>query len=328
MNTTFWGPSGWEFLHTLTFIYPEHPSYNDKVKMQNFMNSINYILPCKYCRLSFTKYSQSLPINDYLDSKDKMIEWLYKIHNKVNKKLRKQGFCKYDNPELSFVKNKYKKNIEHIYTLCKNKTYKSYNDNDNDTHTSSEDSITYICNLGRDFLGSIIFNYQGYFSNCHTGDEKVKIVSVYNIFFNSIIPLISSYIEKICKERHINKKRLNNIDTSNNIDTVNNVSRYIYTKNKNKNKLFQIRTILTENEAYTKLIKWFYNCDELFSRNDKFKTFEDYMNYYSKNIVLTCNRPFDIKGDIIKSCRKITLNIKHKIIKNKYKTKKSIKNKL
>ena len=33
MNTTFWGPSGWEFLHTLTFIYPIKPTFNDKVKI-------------------------------------------------------------------------------------------------------------------------------------------------------------------------------------------------------------------------------------------------------------------------------------------------------
>ena len=56
MNTTFWGPSGWEFLHTLTFIYPESPSINDKVKMKNMMSLLCFILPCKYCRLSFTKY--------------------------------------------------------------------------------------------------------------------------------------------------------------------------------------------------------------------------------------------------------------------------------
>ena len=292
MNTTFWGPSGWEFLHTLTFIYPESPSYNDKVKMQNFMNSINYILPCKYCRISFTKYSKSLPIHDYLESREKMIVWLYKIHNKVNKKLRKQGFCKYDNPELSIVKEKYKSILEHIYSLCQNK--------DKDT----QDSISYICNLGRDFLGSIVFNYQGYFSNCHSGDEKVKIVSVYTTFFNSILPLISSYIEKI------QKGILSNSNSNSNT-----VSRYTYTK-KNKDKLFKIRTILTQNEAYTKLIKWFYNCKELCTLSDKFNTFEDYMSYYSKHIVLTCNKPVDIKGDIIKSCRKITLNIKHKIIRN------------
>jgi len=216
MNTTFWGPSGWEFLHTLTFIYPEKPSYNDKVKMQHFMNSINYILPCKYCRISFTKYSQSLPINDYLDSREQIIEWLYKIHNKVNKKLRKQGFCKYDNPELSTVKDKYKTILEHITSLCKKKT--QYKTQHNDKQI--QDSVTYICNLGRDFLGSIVFNYQGYFSNCHSGDEKVKIVSVYHTFFNSIILLISSYIEKLQKED------INNNNTNTNCnDNTNTVSR-------------------------------------------------------------------------------------------------------
>ena len=181
MNTTFWGPSGWEFLHTLTFLYPEQPSYNDKVKMQNFMKSISFILPCKYCRISFTKYSNSLPITDYLDTKETMVEWLYKIHNKVNKKLRGQGFCKYENPDLNNVKNKYKPILEHITNLC------SHNTNTN----TRQEIINYICNLGRDFLGSIIFNYQGYFSNCHSGDEKIQIVTTYNTFFNSIIPLIS-----------------------------------------------------------------------------------------------------------------------------------------
>ena len=318
MNTTFWGPSGWEFLHTLSFIYPDKPSYNDKVKMQHFMNSINYILPCKYCRISFTKYTKSLPIDDYLESKDKMVEWLYKIHNKVNKKLRKQGFCKYENPELSLVKDKYKSILEQLYSICKNK--KNINNNN-----CIQDSVTYICNLGRDFLGSIVFNYQGYFSNCHSGDEKVKIVSVYHTFFNSIIPLISSYIYKIQKEL-INNNTNTNTNCNNNTNTV---SRYIYTKDKqyNKDKQFKIRTILTQNEAYTKLIKWFYNCKELCSESihNSFKTFEDYMSYYSKNIVLTCNTPVDIKGDIIKSCRKITLTIKHKMIRNSNRNRKHTK---
>jgi hypothetical protein len=278
MNTTLWGPSGWTFLHTLTFIYPDKPSYNDKVKMQNFMKSINSILPCKYCRISFTKYTQNLPIDNYLDSRDSLIEWLYKIHNKVNKKLRIQGFCKYDNPDINIVKDKYSSIIEHINILCKSKRNKNEN---------IQDIITYICNLGRDFLGSVIFNYQGYFSNCHSGDEKVKIVYVYNSFFNSIIPLISSYIVKICNDS--NDK--------------------IYNDSGNY-KLFKIRNILSQNEAYTKLIKWFYNCNILCSFDDKFKSLEEYINYYSKNIVLSCNTPVDIKGEIIKSCRKTTKSVK------------------
>ena len=93
----------------LTFIYPEQPSYSDKVKMQQFMKSISYILPCKYCRISFAKYSISLPIIDYLDNREKMIEWLYKIHNKVNKKLIKHvssnTYCKLHLKNLNNVSN-------------------------------------------------------------------------------------------------------------------------------------------------------------------------------------------------------------------------------
>ena len=275
MNTTFWGPSGWQFLHTLTFIYPEQPSYTDKVKLQNFMKSVSYILPCKYCRISFTKYSTTLPIADYLDNRETLINWLYKIHNKVNKKLRSQGFCKYENPELKHVINHYTPIIDKINNLC----------NTNTNTNTVQDIITYICNLGRDFLGSIVFNYQGYFSNCHSGDEKIQILSTYNSFFNSIIPLICSYLSKMNK------------------DCAMNVSRYETSKKLKINNLFRIRYILSQNEAYTKLINWFYNANMLCSFDDKFKSFDYYMKYYSKHIVLSCSNPLDIKGDIIKSCR-------------------------
>ena len=288
MNTTLWGPSGWIFLHTLTFIYPETPSYTDKVAMQNFMNSISYILPCKYCRISFTKYSNSLPIIDYLDNRDKAIEWLYKMHNKVNKKLRSQGFCKYSNPELSLIKERYKTIIDHINNLCS-----SHNHNQ-----SVQNIITYICNLGMDFLGRIVFNYQGYFSNCYSGDEKIKIVSVYHTFFNSIIPLICSYISKMCKD--INTE----ISTEISIKCSEFVSRY--KTNNSINNIFNIKYILSQNEAYTKLIKWFYNCKLLCSFDDKvMKSFDEYMTYYSKHIVLSCSNPIDMKDKSkIKSCRK------------------------
>ena len=303
MNTTFWGPSGWTFLHTLTFIYPENPSYSDKVKMQSFMNSIAYILPCKYCRISFTKYSKSLSIVNYLDNREKIVEWLYKIHNKVNKKLRTQGFCKYENPEIDTVKHKYKPIVEHITHLCSKNTAQSSN--------TTQDIINYICDLGRDFLGSIVFNYQGYFSNCHTGDEKIQIVSIYHTFFNSIIPLLCDYLKKLNKECDINVSRY---ETS------------IINKMKSEktikiNNIFRIRNILTQNEAYTKLIEWLYHCNTLCLMKDKFKTYEDYMNYYSKHIVLSCSNPVTIKGEIIKSCRKFTKHISKTKEKTKTKTK-------
>ena len=287
MNTTFWGPSGWEFLHTLTFIYPIKPSYNDKVKMQNFMTLIGYILPCKYCRESFSKYIKTLSITDYLDNRNKLIIWLYKIHNKVNKKLRSQGLCKHKNPDLDTIKENYRKSIiQHLVPLLCNTKNKDTSIN------NIKQIINTICNLGKDFLGSIVFNYQSYYTNCHSGDEKIKIVSVYHTFFNSIIPLICSYLEKYsfqCK----NKIKTNTM-------IVNDYNNYYY----NNNNIFKIKSILTHTEAYTKLIEWFYKCDVLCTFNKEFNTIENYINYYKKHIILSCNNPLTIKGEKIKSCRK------------------------
>jgi hypothetical protein len=299
MNTTFWGPSGWVFLHTLTFIYPETPSYTDKVAMQNFMNSISYILPCKYCRISFTKYSSTLPIIDYLDTRDKVIEWLYKMHNKVNKKLRGQGFCNYSNPDLSLIKDNYKPILEHIHNL--------FSSHHKSVHTI-QTIITYICNLGRDFLASIVFNYQGYFSNCYSGDEKMKIVSVYHTFFNSIIPLICSYISKM--NIKMNTEMSTEISTEISIKCSEFLSRY--KTNHSITTLFNIKNILSQTEAYSKLIKWFYNCKLLCSFDDKvMNSFDKYMTYYSKHIVLSCSNNIDKTK--IKSCRK---NVKKSTKKN------------
>ena len=62
MNVNNWGPGGWIFLHTITFNYPLYPSSEDKLKYKNFFDSIEKILPCKYCRQSFEIYRKYLPI--------------------------------------------------------------------------------------------------------------------------------------------------------------------------------------------------------------------------------------------------------------------------
>ena len=282
MNTTFWGPSGWKFLHTLTFIYPENPSFSDKVKMREFMTSLYLILPCKYCRASFLKYSNSLPIDDYLESRVMLIDWLYKIHNKVNKKLRAQGFCKHSNPDESTVASIYNTILEHITNIINNESRNNnesrYTNQSNSPNKRTQEAINYICNLGSDFLGSIVFNYQGYFTNCHTSDEKVKIISVYQSFFNSIIPLICCYLSKLCKEGK------------------NCVSRYEIKK-------FKIRNILTHLEPYSKLIEWFYKCNSLCSLEDIFKTQDLYESHFAKHIISSCNNPKVDKGNNTKTCR-------------------------
>jgi hypothetical protein len=96
MQTLKWGPGAWEFLHTITFNYPERIDDNDpdhierrKYTKQLFEN-LQYTLPCKYCRESFKQFLKELPIEGNLESREKITYWFYEMHNKVNNKLRKQ----------------------------------------------------------------------------------------------------------------------------------------------------------------------------------------------------------------------------------------------
>jgi len=288
MNTTFWGPSGWLFLHSICNIYPEIPTNADKLLIRDFMLLVNDVLPCKYCRASFTKYSKSLNIIEYCDSNEKMQEWIYKIHNKVNGKLRLQGFCHIENPSFESVLQKYNTLIKKYYTRTGNESSYNYN------------IINYICELGMDFLGSIIFNYQGYFVNCHTGDEKIKIISVYHKFFNIIIPVIKQFTK-------LSTNETNYKNTEKNLKSITGKGRHCK---------FNIRYLLQQNEPYTKLKMWFYNCSELYSVNKHFKTYEDYETHFNKHIVATCNTP---ARNNIKSCRKLSLKDKDKKKHTKHK---------
>jgi|TARA_B110000967_G_C18843573_1_gene540721 hypothetical protein len=112
MDTRFWGPSGWKILHLVAYGYPDKPSLKDKQNYGLFFNSLKYILPCKYCRISLVKYYKQLPVEENLQSKETLILWIYNIHNKVNNKLRKQGLLKTSNPTKQEVDNIYKPLIE------------------------------------------------------------------------------------------------------------------------------------------------------------------------------------------------------------------------
>ena len=107
MDTRFWGPDGWRLLHCIALGYPENPTLKDKEIYSDFFINLKYILPCVYCRNSFTEYTDELNINNYLNSKHDIFYWLYLIHNKVNDKLRGQGLISYPDPTYEDVYNHY-----------------------------------------------------------------------------------------------------------------------------------------------------------------------------------------------------------------------------
>lgn len=105
MDTRFWGPSGWKLLHTVAFSYGGAGAAEATAE---WLATLPYILPCKYCRASLTDYYAEKPLTaDILASREKFGRWMYDIHNCVNAKLRSQGLNPSPDPPYKAVRTFY-----------------------------------------------------------------------------------------------------------------------------------------------------------------------------------------------------------------------------
>ena len=92
MHPEFWGPSGWKFLHSITFQYPMKPTIDDKAHYKEFFNSLKYTLPCQKCAYHYSKHIRKYPIDSALKSREDLVKWLINVHNEVNKSLGKREY--------------------------------------------------------------------------------------------------------------------------------------------------------------------------------------------------------------------------------------------
>ena len=93
MDARIWGPHAWFFLHSVTFSYPDNPTESDKKYFYNFFRSIADILPCSICKNHYKTNIKNFPIENFLDNRNSLVNWLIDIHNIVNEKL--------DNPKVN-----------------------------------------------------------------------------------------------------------------------------------------------------------------------------------------------------------------------------------
>jgi len=110
MLTSVWGPPMWHYLHTMSFNYPVQPTNSQKKRYRNFVLSLQYVLPCKYCRMNLTKNLVSLPLTlAQMESRNTFSRYIYALHELVNKMLNKTS-------NLSFeeVRERY----EHFRSRC------------------------------------------------------------------------------------------------------------------------------------------------------------------------------------------------------------------
>ncbi len=84
------GRGGWTVLHMVTIRYPDHPTDEEKITMQQFFDSFARVYPCQDCSKHFRIELQNSP--PVLDSKKDLSEWLCRVHNNVNARLGKSQF--------------------------------------------------------------------------------------------------------------------------------------------------------------------------------------------------------------------------------------------
>jgi hypothetical protein len=89
MNTWIWGPPKWKFLHTLSYSPIAHQF---PVQITDFVNTLKFVLPCIYCRESYTLFVNQVsakmgaPLSSLVDTKQ-LPMFMYLLHDKVNEKL-------------------------------------------------------------------------------------------------------------------------------------------------------------------------------------------------------------------------------------------------
>ena len=85
----------WYQLHMLTTIYPENPSNDDKDEIRKLIKAMkDNGIPCNICRQHFIVYTQMNPGDFHLSTKTKLVDYIFDLHNDVNKRSGKGKFTK------------------------------------------------------------------------------------------------------------------------------------------------------------------------------------------------------------------------------------------
>lgn len=91
MATKFWGPLGWMTLHSISAIYPENPTYEERMLLEKFMELFRESITCPHCKQHFTgmlnMYKRKHP--EWSSSRYDLFLFVCRAHNTVNKRLDK-----------------------------------------------------------------------------------------------------------------------------------------------------------------------------------------------------------------------------------------------
>ena len=134
MLTSVWGPPMWHYLHTMSFNYPVNPTPENKKHYRDFIINLQYVLPCKYCRMNLTNNFKKKPLQMCnMASRDTFSRYVYELHEIVNKMLHKTSHLSYCE-----VRERY----EHFRSRCTEEKPKIFNFKKTNTRRKKEKGCT------------------------------------------------------------------------------------------------------------------------------------------------------------------------------------------
>lgn len=134
MVTKIWGPAAWHFLHTISFNYPVNPTAEDKKYYRDFILNLQYVLPCKYCRINLKNNLKKKPLNVcFMKNRDTFSRYVYELHELVNNMLGKKSHLTYCD-----VRERY----EHFRSRCTEENPKVFTFKKTSTRRKKESGCT------------------------------------------------------------------------------------------------------------------------------------------------------------------------------------------
>jgi len=93
---TVWGPIFWNTIHMVAMGYPDDPSYSEKRAAKEWCNALPFLLPCSECKEHFREVLAAIPVETWLDNRTTLVEWTWRVHNDVNRRLEKAQISQED----------------------------------------------------------------------------------------------------------------------------------------------------------------------------------------------------------------------------------------